>query len=186
MPPVKDRHCSYCGAAYEEPLAYPRTCPDPACGITVWANPIPVCVLLVPVRDGDRTGLLVLRRGIEPQRGRLALPGGFLEEHESWQEGGARELGEELGVAVDPAAMAPFWFASSAPRPNRLLLFSTAAAVDRGELPAFAASHEAEERGVVYGPDGLDALLAFPLHAEAARRWFAAHRIHGPHDYAPA
>lgn len=183
MHPVKDRHCSYCGTSYPEPLAYPRTCPSAACGITVWANPIPVCVVLVPVRDGDRTGLLVLRRGIEPQKGRLALPGGFLEEHESWQQGGARELREELDLVIDPVGMNPFWYASSAPRPNRVLLFATAAAVDLAGLPPFTRSHETEERGAVFGPDGLDDVFGFSLHADAAQRWFAAQRIHGPHAY---
>ncbi|MDB4931017.1 MAG: hypothetical protein JWM10_3501 [Myxococcaceae bacterium] len=181
--PIKDRHCSYCGTAYAEPLHYPRRCPNPACAIEVWANPIPVCVVLVPVRLGEATGLLVLRRGIEPQKGTLALPGGFLEEHETWQQGGAREVFEELDVVIDPNALDPFWYASSAPRPNRVLLFATAAALDVGDLPPFTANHETAERGVVLGPDGLDAVVGFSLHAEAARRWFAGLRIGGPHDY---
>lgn len=185
MPPTRDRHCSYCGTAYTEPLVYPRTCPNAACGVTVWANPIPVGVVLVPVRDGDRTGLLVLRRGIEPKKGCLALPGGFLEEHESWQEGCARELREELDLDVDPAGLSPFWYASSAPRPNRVLLFATATAVDLAALAPFTPSHEAQERGVVFGPDGLAEVIAFPTHVEAALRWFAAQRIRGPHAYAP-
>lgn len=181
--PTRDRHCSYCGTAYAEPLRYPRRCPDAACGIEVWANPIPVCVVLVPVRRGEDTGLLVLRRGIEPKKGALALPGGFLEEHETWQAGGARELREELDVEVDPAGIDPFWFASTEPRPDRVLLFATAAAVDAGALPPFSPNHEMAERGAVFGPDGLDEVFGFSLHAEAARRWFASLRINGPHGY---
>lgn len=183
MRPIKDRHCSYCGTAFVEPLVYPRRCPNAACALETWANPIPVGVALVPVRRGEATGLLVLRRGIEPQKGTLALPGGFLEEHESWQEGAAREVREELDVTIDPATLAPFWFASSAPRPNRVLLFVTAAALDAGALGAFTPNHETAERGVVWGPDGLDAVFGFGLHAEAARRWFAAQGIAGPHAY---
>lgn len=181
--PVKDRFCSFCGAGFPEPLVYPRKCPNPACGIEVWANPIPVCVVLVPVRRGEATGLLVLRRGIEPQKGTLALPGGFLEEHETWQQGGAREAREELDLPIDPDGMLPFWYASTDPRPNRVLLFATAPAVDADALPPFAANHEASERGVVFGPDGLDAVVGFSLHAEAMRRWFAARGVAGPHAY---
>jgi ADP-ribose pyrophosphatase YjhB (NUDIX family) len=181
--PLKDRHCSYCGTAYLEPLDYPRRCPSPACAIEVWANPIPVCVVLVPVRLAEATGLLVLRRGIEPQKGTLALPGGFLEEHETWQQGGAREVREELEVVLDSTTLDPFWYASTTPRPNRVLLFATAAALDVGDLPRFTANHEAAERGVVLGPDGLDDVVGFSLHAEAARRWFASLRIGGAHDY---
>jgi 8-oxo-dGTP diphosphatase len=76
MPPIRDQFCSACGTAYVAREAYPRRCPEPACGLEVWANPIPVAVTLVPVIDGARTGLLVVRRGIEPGRGRLALVGG--------------------------------------------------------------------------------------------------------------
>ena len=46
------------------------------------------------------------------------------------------------------------------------------------------AQHETAERGVVFGPDGLDEVVGFTLHAEAARRWFAGLRIRGPHAYA--
>jgi len=121
MQRVRDTYCSYCGTQFPAPLAYPRTCP--ACQIQIWANPIPVTVVLVPIVDGDRTGLLVVRRAIPPQIGKLGLVGGFLEEHESWQHGGAREVREETGVIVDPARLETHWFASSEPRPNRLLLF---------------------------------------------------------------
>jgi ADP-ribose pyrophosphatase YjhB (NUDIX family) len=186
MRPVKDRFCSFCGTAYAEALTYPRRCPNGACGVEVWANPIPVCVLLVPVRVGEATGLLVLRRGIEPQKGMLALPGGFLEEHETWQEGAARELREELDVVVAPDGIDPLWFSSSAPRPNRVLLFATAAALDEAELPPFTPNHETVERGLVFGPDGLDQVIGFSLHTEAARRWFASLRISGPNGYRPA
>ncbi len=158
-------------------MAYPRTCT--ACGAQIWANPIPVAVVLVPVIEGERTGLLVVRRAIPPA-GKLALVGGFVEEHESWQECGARELREEAGVAIDPATLEPLWYASSAPRPDRLLLFSLAPPVRAAELPAFAPNAEASERGIIFGADGLDEVLAFPLHAEAARRYFARHAAHGP------
>lgn len=180
---VKDRFCSYCGTAYPEPLSYPRTCSNAACGVTVWSNPIPVCVALVPVRHGDTAGLLALRRGITPCLGMLALPGGFLEDHESWQSGAARELREEVDVVIDPATLRPFWYASSAPRTNRVLLFSEAAPIELASLPVFTPNHETLERGVVWGPDGLDEVFAFPLHVEAARRWFEAARIAGPHRW---
>lgn len=186
MSPVKDRFCSFCGAAYAEPLAYPRTCVNASCGVTVWSNPIPVCVVLVPVRRGDATGLLALRRGIDPRRGMLALPGGFLEDHETWQGGAARELREEVDVVIDPSTLREFWFASSGPKPNRVLLFSVAAPVALASLAPFTPNHETLERGVVWGPDGLDEVFAFPLHAEAARRWFASERIAGPHAWALA
>lgn len=179
----KDSFCSCCGAAFPEPLVYPRTCP--ACKTTVWANPIPVSVVLVPVRDGGRTGLLVVRRGIEPGRGRLALVGGFLEAHETWAEGGARELREETGAIVDARTLVPFWFTSTAPRPDRVLLFSRAEPVERSAIAPFSPNHETLERGLVFGPRGLEGEWAFPLHVEAARRFFAEIGVDGEAAFAP-
>ena len=179
---ARDTFCSYCGTKYPEGATYPRTCPG--CGTTVWANPIPVSVVLAPFVDGDRTGLLVVRRAIQPQLGKLGIVGGFLEEHESWQVGGAREVREETSATVDPATLEPFWFASSEPRPNRVLLFSVAPAQPVSALPPFAPDAETSERGLVFGPDGLDEVFAFPLHVAAARRYFAAQGITGPHAFA--
>jgi ADP-ribose pyrophosphatase YjhB (NUDIX family) len=180
---VRDTYCSYCGTRFPEPLEYPRTCP--ACHTQIWANPIPVAVVLVQIVDGDRTGLLVVRRAIPPEVGKLALVGGFIEEHESWQHGGAREVREETGVIVDPAALEPHWFASSDPRPNRVLLFSVARPQPASALPSFVHDAEASERGVIYGPGGLDEVFAFSTHVEAARRYFAAHGVTGPHGFTP-
>jgi ADP-ribose pyrophosphatase YjhB (NUDIX family) len=202
MPRVRDAYCSYCGTRFPEPLRYPRTCP--ACSVQIWANPIPVSVVLVQIVDdrglppggslaegrrglinGDRTGLLVIRRAIPPAVGKLALVGGFLEDHESWQHGGAREVREETGVTVDPAQLAPHWFASSEPNPNRVLLFGLAPPQPASALPPFQGDAESSERGVIYGPGGLDEVFAFSTHIEAARRYFTSRGLTNPHGFTP-
>jgi ADP-ribose pyrophosphatase YjhB (NUDIX family) len=178
---VRDSFCSFCGTKYDEPLAYPRTCGG--CKTMVWANPIPVAVVLVQVRDGDRVGLLVVRRAIQPQLGKLGIVGGFVEEHESWQDGAAREVREETGLVIDPSKIEPMYYASSSPRPNRILMFSVSPEIPVTSLPPFTPSSETSERGLVFGPDGLEEVFAFSLHVEAAKRYFAAHGITGPHDF---
>jgi ADP-ribose pyrophosphatase YjhB (NUDIX family) len=183
MQRARDTFCSFCGTAYTPPLAYPRRCPEATCGAAVWANPIPVAVLLLPVAHEDKVGLLVVRRGIEPRRGMLALVGGFVEEHESWQAGAAREAREEVGVGVDPAGIEPFWFVSTEPRPSRVLLFGAAPAIDARTLAPFAPNTEGLERGLIFGPGQLADVFAFPLHVRAAERWFASRGSRGPHDF---
>ncbi|MBL8680411.1 MAG: NUDIX domain-containing protein [Myxococcales bacterium] len=178
---VRDAHCHSCGAAFSDTSTYPRVCAQ--CKAQVWANPIPVSVVLVPVRHQGRVGLLVVRRSIEPKKGLLALVGGFLEEHETWQQGGAREVREETDVVIDHTSLVPFWFTSTEPRPNRVLLFSTATEMDASALPVFTATNETSERGLVFGPEGLEAVFAFPLHIEAVRRFFAARGITGAHEF---
>ena len=178
---ARDAFCHSCGAPFPDTSRYPRRCGQ--CPNQVWANPMPVTIALLPVEGEGRTGLLVVRRAIQPQLGKLGLVGGFLEEHESWTEGAARETREEAGVVVDPTTIEPLWFASSTPKPNRVLLFGAAKPVPLASLPAFLPSPESSERGLVYGPDGLDEVFAFGLHVQAARRWFAERSIVGAHDY---
>lgn len=153
-------HCSWCGLRYEDP-AWPRTCAR--CGNTAWLNPTPVGVLIVPVDDGA----LLVRRGIEPGRGELALPGGYIAFGESWQQGAARELLEETGVVVDPAQVREF-MVRSPPRGNVVLIIGVSPPFTARELPPFAANDETTERVITRGA----VELAFPLHTLALARFF--------------
>ena len=87
----KNAHCSYCGHAYAVDQAWPRKCLS--CGNTTWVNPIPGAVCLLPIDDG----LLCVRRAIPPGEGKLALPGGYIDQNETWQQAVARELGVPAG-----------------------------------------------------------------------------------------
>jgi len=49
--------------------------------------------------------LLWVQRGRQPQRGKWAIPGGFLEEGETLAEGAARELREEAGIVLPPGSL---------------------------------------------------------------------------------
>ena len=181
---TRDSFCSFCGTAFAAPLKYPRTCAK--CTTTIWSNPIPVSVVLLPVKHASGEGLLMVRRAIEPRKGLLAPTGGFLEDHETWQQGGAREVLEETGVKLDPATLSSFWFTSTEPRPNRVLLFSVARAIEASSMPKFVPSSETSERGLVFGPEGLESVFAFALHVEAVKRYFAANGVTGPHRYVEA
>lgn len=156
----KNAYCSYCGHPFEAGQAWPRTCAN--CGSTSFLNPLPVAVLLLPV-DG---GLLVVRRGIMPRLGQLALPGGFINFGETWQEAAARELFEETGVIVAPEAIEDFCTLSG--REGYILVFGLGPALTSADLPPFEPNPEVTERLVITGPTD----LAFPTHTEAAARFF--------------
>jgi 8-oxo-dGTP pyrophosphatase MutT (NUDIX family) len=153
--------CSYCGVAYPEGAPWPRACVS--CTNITYQNPLPVAVAIVPVG----TGVLCIRRTIEPAFGQVALPGGFLELHESWQEGLARELREETGLVTDPAEVRLFR-AYSSKREGLLLLFGLCRRFFPHEMPEFAPNSEASEMMVVPGP----VELAFPLHTLALAEYF--------------
>jgi ADP-ribose pyrophosphatase YjhB (NUDIX family) len=156
----RDTFCSYCGARHITVSGYPRTCP--ACGKQVWSNPSPVAVVLQPVVEGGRTGLLIIRRSIPPV-GKLALVSGFLEDGETWQESAAREMLEEASVVVSPETLSPLGFVSV---PYCVLLFCIAPPLT--ELPEFVVNSEASERRVIFEPEE----LAFAAHTQAARDFF--------------
>jgi len=58
----------------------------------------PIAVDVVALTVIDHTlNALVVRRGIEPFRGRLALPGGFLRSGEQTDQAAARDCNDEVG-----------------------------------------------------------------------------------------
>lgn len=159
----RNSHCSYCGRAYAAGAAWPRTCAG--CGNTVWRNPVPVIVTLVPTHDG----IVGVRRGIEPKKGKLALPGGFIDFGESWQAAASRELREETGIDAAPGSFRAFDLKST-PDGSLILVFARLVR-PIGPLPAFTPNEEVTEIVVLKGDED----LAFPLHTEVMRAFMAAH-----------
>ena len=154
-------HCTSCGAAFTSE-GWPRTCE--ACGKTTWKNPTPVAVLLQPSTTGE---LLVIRRGIEPRKGHLALPGGYVDWEESWQAACARELLEETGVQIEASSVRLF-DVHSPPDGRTVLIFGVAPPIEQEALPPFEASPEASERSWISAPQE----MAFPLHSQVVRAFF--------------
>lgn len=154
-------HCSFCGHPFEADQPWPRRCPY--CQNVTFLNPTPIVVILLPVDEG----LLVIRRGIPPQQGWLALPGGFVDYGESWQEAGAREVWEETGVRIEPQEIEEFWVRST-PQGDQILIFGLARPHTAATLPPFEPSPETTERAVITKPQE----LAFPLHTEVVKSFF--------------
>ena len=73
----------------------------PACGALYWANSIPG-VQGILERDGR---VLLALRAHEPRRGHWDLPGGFLGETETAEDGLRREFLEETGLEVEPVEL---------------------------------------------------------------------------------
>lgn len=161
----KDSHCGYCGAPYGGVTGWPRTCA--ACGDTAYRNPTPVAVALLPAYDADGTGLVVITRTIEPQRGGIALPGGYVDHAEEWQHALVRELREETGIET-PQQDVRLVDALSSPD-GHLLLFGLLPERAVSQLPPSAPTDETDGWQLMRAP----AELAFPLHTIAVRKWFA-------------
>lgn len=159
---TRNSHCSYCGHAFAEEQPWPRTCPR--CGHTSFLNPTPVTVVLVPVAEG----VLVVRRDIEPGRGLLALPGGYVNAGETWQAAGAREVEEEAGLRLTPDEIHVFAVHSTPGAANNVLIFGLARRRSAAELPPFRPNEEASERVILTAPQP----LAFSLHTRVLAEYF--------------
>ena len=166
---MRHSHCGYCGTAFPADAGWPRTCPG--CGEMMWHNPLPVAVALQPVRTGDGTGLVVVRRGIEPGYGKLGMPGGFMEVGESWQEAMVRELREETTIEVDPGSVRLF-DVHSTPTGHTLQVFGLLPVLDPGDLPPMVPNDETLEWLVVTEPQD----LVFSTHTQAMADYFAPAR----------
>jgi len=163
---MQHAHCSYCGTRYPDGLPWPRTCAG--CGETTWSNPLPVAVVLLPVSYGDGGhGIVVVRRDIEPFRGDIALPGGFIETGESWQEAAVRELKEETGLSANPDEVDLFDVQSS-PNGYSLLVFGLLPPRPAQDLPPSRPTEESMEWFVVRE----SVRLCFPTHTRAMAEYF--------------
>jgi len=160
----RNSHCGYCGHAFALDAPWPRTCAQ--CGQISYLNPTPVAVTLVRV-DG---GLLVVRRGIEPGRGRLALPGGYINFGETWQAACSREVHEETGLSLDPAHIVEY-AVRSAPD-SALLVFGLAAPLRQTDVPDFKMDAETLECQILNEPQE----LAFSLHTAVVQEYFQGRR----------
>jgi NADH pyrophosphatase NudC (nudix superfamily) len=172
------KYCSNCGADYakehwDRVLDYkdddwPKNCL--VCNVITWKNPKPVVAVLQPIVDGDRLGLAIAKRAIEPAIGQWSLIGGFMETGETMEEGAAREFREETTLTV---ASTPRYAFSTHVGPNseQLMLMTF---IDKAlPLEVFSKGKPCPENlelGVFWQFD--PTVLAFSSHREAALRFF--------------
>ena len=91
-----NRFCPRCGQPLHDQFwegAVRRFCRR--CRQPVYENPVPAACVVVPDGVGR---ILLVRRGVAPQKGLWCLPGGFIELGEAPEAAALRELKEEAGL----------------------------------------------------------------------------------------
>lgn len=95
-PAYSFRHCPKCGAPVTEVGCAPFHCGS--CDFLFYFNPA-IAVGAVLVAPDDT--VLLIRRAKDPHRGKLSVPGGFVDAGEVAEEALRREIREEVGFEVE-------------------------------------------------------------------------------------
>ncbi|MDD2951844.1 MAG: NUDIX domain-containing protein [Parabacteroides sp.] len=89
-------YCPVCGAkTFVEHNEKSKRCET--CGFVYYFNPSSAVACFIKNAKGE---LLLVRRGKEPAKGTLDLPGGFVDMSESGEEAACREVREETGLRI--------------------------------------------------------------------------------------
>jgi ADP-ribose pyrophosphatase YjhB (NUDIX family) len=155
------KFCPRCGTPVQPLLRYGTfrlACP--ACGFVHFANPrVAVAVF---VADGER--VLLVKRGINPEKGRWALAAGFVEFGEAPEAAAVREMKEETGLDVVVERMLDLIFNEA----DKVIVIMYQARTVGGVL---AANDDVEEARWFTGHDLPE--LAFESTRRTLKAWLA-------------
>ncbi len=159
--------CSTCGHDLRQLRGvWPKECPNTACK-TVHYHPVHTVVLGLIYDD---QGPLIIQRGIEPGKGGWAFPGGYQNYGETIEQAAIREIWEEIGITVEPAALQYFGSALSNTG-NKSLVFFVARVPDLEQQPRRLCPTETLDSAIAT----TGSQLCFPSHQDMLAKFFETH-----------
>lgn len=130
------------------------------CGFIAFQDP-KIAVAVLVMFDG---GLLMVKRGVEPERGRWAFPSGFVDLGESVEAAAIREMKEETGVIIHITGLVGLYSDKNSP-----VILAVYSAQAIGGSPA--SGHDADEI-TTFALSDLPS-LPFPHDNQILRDWCA-------------
>ncbi len=146
------------------------------CGFVLFQNPVPGVGILVETHGG----VVLIRRGHAPHKGRWALPSGFIEADESIEDAALRECKEETGLDVELVELFGVDSFPEGPVQSGIIIFYRARPI-AGELRPGDDAAEA----AVFAPDALAVDIAFRTHRTVLARWAGLHGTVAPFSAPP-
>jgi NUDIX domain len=160
----KNSCCSYCGVLFQKDLPFPKECY--ACKNITYLNPIPIVVVLLSVETFNLDvapaghGIIIQQRNIEPGKGKWALPSGYIDFGETWQQAAAREVMEEMVISTTADKYNLLEIKNSSN--GNMLIFCNYSDLVQCDRELFVPNEEVMDIDVAYTPIE----LAFPSHTE--------------------
>jgi ADP-ribose pyrophosphatase YjhB (NUDIX family) len=155
------RFCERCGHPLERKTLEGRERPVcPSCGFVVYLDPKVAAGAIVTV-DGR---VVLVKRTIEPSRGKWVFPGGYVDRGESTEAAAVREVREEVGLEIRLEDLLGVFSYTGVP----VVLVVYTGRVAGGKLEGGA---EAEEARAFHPSEIPWEDLGFQSTADALRRW---------------
>jgi ADP-ribose pyrophosphatase YjhB (NUDIX family) len=164
--------CPICGNPLEERFAFQQmrsVCP--VCSFIHFHDPKVAVIGMVTWDDH----VLLIRRGVEPMKGKWALPGGYMDAGEMPADALARELREEVGVEVEIEELADIFPMAGPGVLNSGIVIAYHARIRRDEPPALACDDDVCE-AAWFQRDNLPEDLAFESTQTMLAKWRNANR----------
>jgi 8-oxo-dGTP diphosphatase len=137
--------CPHCGQPIGQQVRFGQMRPVcPACGYVHFSDPKVAVVVFI---EQESKVLLVLR-GVDPQRGKWALPAGYVNRGEDPVQAAVRETAEETGLSVEITRLIDVMF------DNGVIVIMYTAKVMGGTLRA----QDDADDACWFGPDDLPEL----------------------------
>ncbi len=169
---IVKNYCHLCGAKYVDGKEQPWECSS--CGNLCYENSRPCAEAVIFNPAGQ---VLVSTRGIDPNKGKKDLPGGFIMLNETVEDGLSREILEELELERDDYSTPLFccsWTADDYEFSNEsvsTLTMDFAIIVNKKDIQA----HDDVAGVEFYDLDEIDSLeFSYPLYPDIIRK---AHKL---------
>jgi len=132
------------------------------CGYIHYQNPVPGAGVLVEMNGG----VVLIRRGHAPNKGKWALPAGFIEADESIEEAAIRECKEETNLDIELIDMFGVDSFPEGSTQSGIIIFYRARPIG-GNLSPGDDAVEAQ----IFAPESLPRDVAFRTHRDVLTRW---------------
>jgi mutator protein MutT len=163
----KYHYCPLCGTNLEERFAFNQmraTCP--ACGFVHFHDPKVAVIGMVTWNNH----VLLIQRGVDPMKGKWALPGGYMDAGEMPVDALVRELREEVGQEVEIGELLEIFPMAGPGVFNSGIVIAYQGIIDSEEAPPLLCDDDVCE-AAWFLVDELPADLAFESTKKLLAQW---------------